>query len=444
MCKTLIIDTSDWNLMSSLLSKAGYEVIQARGLKSGVDKALALPAGSVIVAANNVSGGGVKELDSHLTKAGHGIPIVTIVDNLNDGKAMSELVRCKNIVEVIQRGTLDKSLLEAVNRHARKELDLPGHHNMLPDVSKTWQKIEQKINAIAPTDTNVIVFGGCGSGKEQIAKQIYLRSSRANKPVKVLEAGGASLVEHVEPNEKRKDIYTRIKSYFLEMAGGTLIVKNVEFLSMDKQSVLLHLLKEEKHDVRLICTADPKLLVMVDDGTFRDNLFFTLRGANIMAPALRDITEEIKVIAEYFLTEDAELRHEEPKHLSEAAIKELKKLEWPGNLRELRNMILLAAHTCKGKTINKEDLELELYEPRSSESERLHCPMEEKRKIERALKKYGNKSQAAKALKISRNKLDDRIKKYGIDVTGIKDGDNSTDSSKDAENPENGPVDNLS
>lgn len=444
MCKILIMDTSDWNSMTSMLTKAGYDVVQARGIKTGVDKAIALPLGSVIVASHNISGGGVLELDRRLIAESHCLPIITIVDNFNNGSAIAELVQSKNVVEVIQRGTLDKNLVEMVNRHARKDIDVPGHHNMLPDVSKTWQRIEHKIESIAPTDTNVIVFGGCGSGKEQFSKQIYLRSSRANKPVKVLEAGGASLVEHVEPNEKRKDIYTRIKSYFLEMAGGTLIVKNVEFLSLDKQSVLLHLLKEENHDVRLICTADPKLLVMVDDGTFRDNLFFTLRGANIMAPALRDITEEIKVIAEYFINQDAELRNVEPKHLSAAAIKELKKLEWPGNLRELKNMILLAARTCKGKTIEKDDLELELYEPRSSESEMLHCPMEEKRKIERVLKKYGNKSQAVKALKISRNKLDDRIKKYGIDVTGIKDGDNNNDSSKNAENPENGPVDNLS
>ena len=123
--------------------------------------------------------------------------------------------------------------------------------------------IERAIRNIAATDVNAVIFGECGSGKEQIAKEIYRLSSRSQKPCTVLEAGGAVLVGNHDPANLRSEVLNRMEGYFKKADGGTIIIKNVQLLNFEKQSVLLHILENEHPNVRVICTADPELRRMV-------------------------------------------------------------------------------------------------------------------------------------------------------------------------------------
>ena len=111
--------------------------------------------------------------------------------------------------------------------------------------SAKFKEIEQSIGRIAQTNANCIIFGESGMGKEQIARQIYLQSSRTQKPITVIEAGGAELVGLHDPKSDRNEMYNRIKSYFQNAAGGTIILKNIQLLNFEKQSVFLHILSEE-------------------------------------------------------------------------------------------------------------------------------------------------------------------------------------------------------
>ncbi len=416
MNKILIVDASapDGRIMAGLLTRAGYDPVVTDCIEAGKVEAAKLPPGAVIVAAMRLSDGTAKEFINWLKTEGYKFPVIAIVDNLNTDAV--DVMRGGGAIDVVQRLALDKQLVKTVGEYARPEhVVLTLGNQLLPRKSETWQKIEEKITAIAATNANAIIFGECGSGKEQVAHQIYLNSSREQKPITIVDAGGAALVGRHNPENERSEIYNRIEGYFHKSAGGTIIIKNVHLLTFEKQSVLLHILETEHPDVRVICTAEPDLLKMITEKTFRPNLFFILRQSDIAVPPLKETTEDIPIIADFFLKRYAAQTGKQRKHLDASAIKALKLYPWPGNVRELKDIVLFAVIHAKGDTITAADISFNLSD--ASLIEDLHMSQQalEKYKIEDALTRTGwIKSQAAKLLKISRTTLDYKIKQYGL------------------------------
>jgi len=416
MNKILIVDAfADTRVMSGLLTRAGYAPVVADSIESGKVEAAKLPPGAVIVTAMRLPDGTARELIDWLKAEGYKFPVIAIVENLN-GMDVAEVMRGGGAVDIIQRPAIDKQLVETVDQYSKAEhIVLTLDNQLLPRKSEEWQMIEEKITAIAATNANAIIFGECGSGKEQVAHQIYLNSSREQKPITVVDAGGAALVGRHNPENERSEIYNRIEGYFHKSAGGTIIIKNVHLLTFEKQSVLLHILETEHPDVRVICTAEPELLKMVTEKTFRPNLFFILRQSDIAVPSLKETTEDIPVIADFFLKRYAAQTGKPRKHLDASAIKALKLYPWPGNVRELKDIVLFAAFHAKGDNITAEDISFNLSD--TSIFRELHLKNEdaEKQRIINALKRTDwNKTQAAKLLKISRPTLNYKIRQYGI------------------------------
>lgn len=295
-----------------------------------------------------------------------------------------------------------------------KKVVLTLTDDLIPRQSEAFRRIEKSIRTIAATNANAIIFGECGTGKEQIAKQIYLHSSRAQKPCTVIEAGGVALVGQHDPTTLRSEIYNRMEGYFKKADGGTIIIKNVQLLSFDKQSVLLHILENEHPDVRVICTAEPELLKMVSEKTFRPNLFYILRQVDISVPPLREVSEDIESLSDYFLTLYAHKTEQDKKRLDVSATKALKLHQWPGNVRELKDVILFAAFHTLEDVITASDINFSQSEPEPDTSLRLQEPEREKAKIIAALRQAeGNKSQAARLLGIGRSTLDYKLRQYG-------------------------------
>ena len=419
MNKILIVDASasDYRVMSSLLSKAGYDPIGVDSIEAGKVEAAKLPPGAVIVTAMRLSDGTAKKFINWLKTEGYKFPVIAIVDNLNTDAV--DVMRGGGAVDVVQRLALDKQLIETVEKYAKPEhVVLTLGNQLLPRKSEVWQKIEEKITAIAATNANAIIFGECGSGKEQVAHQIYLNSSREQKPITVVDAGGAALVGRHNPENERSEIYNRIEGYFHKSAGGTIIIKNVHLLTFEKQSVLLHILETEHPDVRVICTAEPELLKMVTEKTFRPNLFFILRQSDISVPSLKETTEDIPVLADFFLKRYAAQTGKPRKHLDASAIKALKLYPWPGNVRELKDIVLFAAFHAKGDTISEADIVFNLSDTTTGYDLSLRNPQRERDQILEAYQRGGNWKQAAKLLNITEKTLISLRKKYGIDSNG--------------------------
>ena len=222
-------------------------------MEAAKDEVAKMPPGAVVVTAMKFAHGTAQELISWQKQEGYKFPVIAVVDNLNAVDLLS-VMRDGGAVDVVQRPAIDKQLLEAVGKYAKSEN--PGlliADELIPRKSEAFRKIVKSIETIAATNANCIIFGECGTGKEQIAKQIYHQSSRAQKPCTVIEAGGAGLVGKHNPNSDRSEIYNRIESYFKKADGGTIILKNIQLLTFEKQSVLLHILENEHPDVRVIC-----------------------------------------------------------------------------------------------------------------------------------------------------------------------------------------------
>lgn len=420
MNKVLIIDASasDDRLMSGLLTRAGYDPIVADSIEAGKVEAAKLPPGAVIVTAMRLSDGTAREFIDWLKAEGYGFPVIAIVDNLSGIDAV-EVMRGGGAVDVIQRLAIDKQLMDTVAKYARPEnIVLTLDNQLIPRSSEKWKNVRDEIEAIAATNANAIIIGECGTGKEQVAHQIYLHSSREQKPHITLEAGSAAFIGTHDPKSERSELYSRMKSYFRNAEGGTIIIKNVHLLSFDKQSVLLHILSEEHPDVRVICTAEPELLSMAADKSFRQNLYYTLRQRDIALPALRESTEDIPTIADYLLKAYAAKTGNPRKKLDASAIKALKLYPWPGNVRELKDIVLFAAFHAKGDTITADDINFNLSEPTADNSLALRNPLKERSMIMEAYQRGGNWKQAAKLLNITEKTLISLRKKYGIDSNG--------------------------
>ena len=417
MNKILIVDASesDRRLMSGLLVKSGYEPIAVDNMEAAKDEVAKMPPGAVVVTAMKFAHGTAQELVNWQKREGYKFPVIAIVDNLNPLE-IADVMKDGGAVDIIQRLAIDKQLIEIARRYSKPEkMELTLPDDLIPRQSEAFRRIEMSIRAIAATNANCIIFGECGTGKEQIAKQIYRLSSRSQKPCTVIEAGGAALVGQHDPTTLRSEIYNRIEGYFNKADGGTIILKNIHLLNFDKQSVLLHILENEHPDVRVICTADPELLKMVSEKIFRPNLFYILRQIDITVPPLREVTEDIAPLSDYFLTSYAHSTGHDRKRLDSSALKALKVYPFPGNVRELKDVVLFAAFHTSDEVISIADFCFSQSEPEPNSSYRLQDPSLEKTKIMGALEQaQGNKTMAAKLLRIDRTTLYVKMRQYGL------------------------------
>lgn len=420
MNKVIIADASetDRRLMSGLLVKHGYEPIDVGSMEAAKEEVAKLPPGAVIVADHKLPDGSAKELVNWQKREGFSFPVIAIVNNLN-GLDLLEVMRDGGAVDVIQRPAIDKQLVEIVGRYAKPEsIVIQLDNALIPRRSAKFKEIEQSIERIAQTNANCIIFGESGMGKEQIARQIYLQSSRTQKPITVIEAGGAELVGLHDPTSDRNEMYNRIKSYFQNAAGGTIILKNIQLLNFEKQSVFLHILSEEHPDVRMICTANGTLMKMLAEEDFRDNLFYMLRQSGITVPPLREMTEDIPDIADYLLAMYAQKTSQTRRRLDASAIKALKLYPWPGNIRELKDTVLMAAFHADGDTISADDLVFSDIQPETAEDLTHRNPKAEKDRIIRAYIRAGTWRGAAKLLNVSEKTLIQLRKKHQINPHG--------------------------
>lgn len=217
--------------MSGLLVKHGYEPIVVDSMEAAKDEVEKLPPGAVIVADITLRDGSAKELVNWQKSEGFSFPVIAIVNNLN-GPDLLEVMKGGGAVDVVQRAGMDKQLVETVARYAKPEhIVFQLDNTLIPRRSDRFREIERSIERVASTNANCIIFGESGMGKEQIARQIYLQSSRTQKPLKELEAGSAPLVGRHDPESDRSEIFNRIEGYFNEVNGGTLVIKNIQLLT---------------------------------------------------------------------------------------------------------------------------------------------------------------------------------------------------------------------
>ena len=305
--------------------------------------------------------------------------------------------------------------------------------------SASFCELNQYIHLVAPTDMTVLILGNTGTGKEHLANKIHRRSLRANKPYIKVDCGSLSkdlaasaFFGHV------KGAFTGATEekagYFLEAQGGTLFMDEVENLSIETQRMLLRAMEERSYrpvggkqdrrmDVRIIAATNEDLFQAVAEKRFRKDLLYRFHDFTITVPALQNCLEDILPLADFFREQScAELR-KEVVGFDGPAKEMLLGYSWPGNARQLKQVVYAAVLICKGNLITPDFLRLKQTEtdaPNSAKKKKIDkcLQKDEKRNIEQiktaiSISK-GNLTQAAALLGISRPTLYKKMSIHGI------------------------------
>jgi two-component system response regulator AtoC len=329
----------------------------------------------------------------------------------------------------------NRRLLERI-RHIEENYRLGsmiGKSRCMQDVFKTVEKV-------AKYDTTVLISGESGTGKELIAKGIHLAGERSHAPLVTVNCGG--IPENLLESEffgYRKGAFTGAdrdkKGLFQEADQGTLFLDEVGELPLPLQVKLLRVLQEneirpigdtktQKVDVRVIAATQKKLDDEVRKGTFREDLYYRLNVLNIKLPPLRERPEDVPLLIDHFLNRFNHRLGKAIKNVSTSALSFLLKYQWPGNIRELENVLERAVVLADGEVILAEHLPREMGEkaaPFFDEAMAAEFSLKktrrmlEKKMITKALKETnGNRTQAANLLEISHPSLLSKMKAYQI------------------------------
>jgi DNA-binding NtrC family response regulator len=315
--------------------------------------------------------------------------------------------------------------LEAANQ----ALMADGHSPLLAE-SAAMRPVLDIIARVGPSDANVLITGENGTGKSLVAQAMHAVSPRASRPVVTVNAGG--MAEGVFESElfgHMKGAFTDAKSdrvgRFELAEGSTLFLDEIANVPLSQQQKLLRVIetgeferlgssKTRKANVRLISATNADLNAEVAAGRFRQDLLFRLNTIEVHLPPLRDRREDIPLLSRHFLRQHAQRYRKNVAGFDPAAMQMLLEHRWPGNVRELDHSVERAVLMSQGNTIRSSDLGLKSDGTSTARLEDMSLEDVEAFLIKKAMGRYGNVSQAARALGLSRSALYRRLERYKL------------------------------
>ncbi len=314
------------------------------------------------------------------------------------------------------------------NETLKKRVDSLESVEDLIGKSEAIKMVLKEVESVAPTNSSVIITGESGTGKELVARAIHANSLRKFYPLVSVHCGALteSLLESElfghEKGAFTGALYNR-KGRFEMADSGTIFLDEIATISQKMQVELLRVLetkkfmrvggnKEISSDFRVICATNRDLKGMVEKGTFREDLYYRLNVMNIHVPPLRERIEDIPLLVDYFIKKYCTSMNKPLITIEPAALKRITGYQFPGNIRELENMIERAIVVGNGKKIVLKDLP---FDKDTIDSTVESLDDFEKAFILQILNKYSwNISRTAQALKVDRVTLYNKIKKYGL------------------------------
>lgn len=350
----------------------------------------------------------------------------------------------------VSKETADAKLLGIIHRIC-KEIERNTKPLQISNPSKNFKMLEELgiigasdkmaevgklIHKYGPTDETVLIRGENGTGKELVAKALHQNSKRALQ--RFIAINSTAIPENLIESElfgHEKGAFTGANNVkvgkFQAANGGTIFFDEIGDMPLHLQAKLLRVIQEreitpvgsnvsKKVDVRILAATNAPLEDLIQKRLFREDLFYRLNVLPIKVPPLRERSEDIPYLVEYFLSEANQRAHKSTQIL-ESSIEALVKLKWPGNVRELQNEILRLVNSSEGPFLNLKDLSHQLSEnkiptikTKDYDSLKFKNHIAEKQLIEEALKKSANPSAAARLLGMKRSTFRDKLKKFGI------------------------------
>lgn len=343
------------------------------------------------------------------------------------------------ISKPIQPDELLKKINEAIAlpHKETKETEnilLPTASNFLEGESEAAQQLFNYVRLVAPTQMSVLINGASGTGKEYVAHRIHQLSKRADKPFVAIDCGS------IPKDLAASEFFGHIKGSFTgalsdkvgafeEANGGTLFLDEIGNLSYEVQVQLLRALQERRVrrigsvkeievDVRLITATNENLKEAIAKGNFREDLYHRINEFTLYMPSLKDRTEDILLFANFFLDQANKELERNLVGFDAEACDALQRYDWPGNLRQLKNVVKRATLLATGDFITCKELGEELHATETNQETvnlTLRNEDDEKQRILQALQQTkNNKTRAAQLLGIDRKTLYNKLKLYNI------------------------------
>ncbi len=355
--------------------------------------------------------------------------ISTAIESIKKGafNYLPKPVNPEEVLNIVKEALTKKDEKKPENQN--KAWNISGY---LEGNSKPSQRLKELLELVAPSPMSVLIVGESGTGKEFAARYIHENSKRAKHPFIAVDCGAI-------PSELvASEFFGHIKGsftgaisdkvgYFEAANGGTVFLDEVGNLSYNTQIQLLRVLQERMVkpvgsnreipvDVRIVAATNEDLVKAQESGDFRDDLFHRLNEFQVNMPPLRERKSDIMYFANHFLNDANQYLDKSVQHFDKEVEQIFLEYSWPGNLREMKNMVKRATLLTKGKSITVNEIPAELYTRRTSEGEFvLHDRINENEAIIKALEAADyNKSKAARLLKIDRKTLYNKLKLYDI------------------------------
>jgi len=352
-------------------------------------------------------------------------------------------------IRIVVHKELDVRRLRDENRSLREALQHRYRHPNVVARSAKMQAVLSAVERVAPTNSTVLLGGESGVGKDLIARAIHEKSRRASGPF--IKINSTAIPESLLESELfgyEKGAFTGASSSkpgkFDLADKGTLFLDEIGDVPPATQVKLLRVLQEReferlggtrtiKVDVRLVAATNRDLRAALEEGTFREDLYYRLNVVPIDIPPLREHKEDVPELANLFLSRFAKDSEKKITGISPDALQILVNHYWPGNVRELQNVIERASALAAGPVLQASDVHLDSHRSKPAEPTQALLPegmtleQWEDEMIREALRRAnGNKSQAARTLGLSRNAL-----RYRLSKIGIRDDEEEKDSERD-------------
>jgi DNA-binding NtrC family response regulator len=446
MAKILIVDDQEsiLDVLSIMLQREGYEVVTALSGEAaleivrneGIDLAIAdikmMPMDGIAVLE------GIKGIDPEIVviMMTAYASIQTAIGAMKKGafEYVMKPFKMDELRLLVQRGLEKRSLVQE-NRSLKQQIQDKYSFDQLIGSSKQMEDLFAVIRKVAPTNSTVLIYGESGTGKELVARAIHYNSKRRDKAFEPVNC--AALPESLLESElfgHVKGAFTGAhadkEGLFVVADKGTVFLDEIGTMSSSMQSKLLRVLqerevkrvgdtKQRKVDVRLVAATNENLLERVKEGAFREDLYYRLSVIPIEVAPLREKKEDIPLLVRRFLNQKGDKAFRNKK-FSPEAMEVLMGYEWPGNIRELENVVERASTLCEGDSIVPEDLPPRILEQSARRGRNDNTLKSILRDSERAhiqnimRQTEGDKKQAAEILGISMPSLYRKLEQLEI------------------------------
>jgi two-component system response regulator PilR (NtrC family) len=450
----LVIDDEEImrEILETLLVREGYQVRAATNAAEGLELARTLPFDAAIVDMMMPGMDGISALDE-LKKIDDDLPVLMITAFASVENAIAAMKRgafdyitkpFKNEeVLVVLRNALAQRRLVAENRALRQNLQ--AHQNRFGEIIGRSPRMRQVFDLIiqaAPSRTTILINGESGTGKELVARALHQNSTRSDRAFITVNSG------NLPPDLLESNLFGHVKGAFtgavypkkglFELADkGTIFFDEIGNIPLETQAKLLRVIQERefmrlggvetiKVDVRIIAATNVDLHRMMDDGRFREDLYYRLHVITVNLPALRERKDDIPLLVQHFFEKYGRENNRPNLELTPDALDLLLEYEWPGNVRELENVIERAVVLSSGSRIDVDLVPDHVRSSRRFQMPQVAIPPEgisfrevitdfEKRLIESTLEAAGGvQKRAAELLHIKPTTLNEMIKRHDI------------------------------